>query len=196
MNMKNIYIIVIISCLFVNCDSNNKKIENALKKQIELYPESRLQDIYKNFYHGRFGTEHLVTNRDAVIEYIEQELERMDTSYLPLIEYVGWDSNFVRINLLYLQNNNIDATILADLFIESQNYVDTNKANNWLKEWQQIITIIEKEKIQLKNYDEDKKNIDSFLTINPKAAIHHSQEFRDAYKPHYRVVAAKYSFLF
>lgn len=196
MNMKKIYIILLIIFLFASCNNNNKKIEIALKKQIELYPESCLQDIYKNFYHGRFGTEHLVTNRDAVIQYIEQELDRMDTSYLPMIEYVGWDSSFVRINLLYLKNNNIAAEVLADAFIESQNYTDTNKINNWTKEWQKIIDIIEKEKIKLKNYEEDKKSIDSFLKINPRTAIHHSQDFRDAYKPHYRVVATKHPFLF
>ena len=148
-----------------------------------------MQDIYKNFYHGRFGTEHLITNKEEVVNFIKKELEYMDTSYLPLIEYVGWDSSFVRVNLLYLKENNVEAEILADAFIESANYVDTNKANNWLDEWQQIIKIIEKEKMQLANYVEDKKSIDSLLAINPRAAIRHSNEFREAYKPHYRVVA-------
>ena len=185
--MRKIYIILLLPFIFTNCADN--KIETALKKQIELYPESRLQDIYKNFYHGRFGTEHLITNPNAVVEYIEKELQEMDTSYIPLLEYVGWDSNFVRVNLLYLKQNNISAKVLATAFIESVNYVDTNKANDWLNEWHQIINIIEKEKIQLKNYTEDKHYIDSMLAINPKSAIRHSQEFRDTYKPHYRVVA-------
>ena len=185
---KKIYLIISFLVLLTNC-ADNKNIETALKKQIELYPESRLQDIYKNFYHGRFGTEHLVSNREAVTNFINRELEYMDTSYLPLIEYVGWDSSFVRVNLLYLKKNNIDAEILSDAFIESADYVDTNKANGWLNEWSSIIKIIEKRKISLKNYEEDKRNIDSFLAINPKAAVHHSHEFREAYKPHYRIVA-------
>ena len=180
-----ILLIFLFSFLLVNCANNN--IELAIKKQIELYPKSRLQDIYKNFYHGRLGTEHLITNRDAVVNYIEKELETMDTSYLPLIEYVGWDSNFVRVNLLYLKQNGIAPEILVDAFIESANYAD--KPKNWVKEWKHIIRIIEKENIKLENYDEDKKNIDSFLKINPSAAIHHSNEFREAYKPHYRIVA-------
>jgi len=188
--MKKIYIILLL-LLTNNCANNNSNIEIELKKQIELYPISQLQDIYKNFYHGKFGTEHLITDRDAVIKYIEQELELMDTSYLPLIEYVGWDSNFVRVNLLYLKKNNITPEILADAFIESVNYVNTNKSNDWLNEWKQIIKIIEKENIQLDNYTEDKKIIDSLLAINPKMALHHSKKFREVYKPHYRVVAAK-----
>jgi len=174
--------------LFTNCSVDNN-IENALLKQIELYPESRLQDIYKNFHQGVFGTEHAITNKEAVYNYLEKELERMDTSYLPLIEYVGWDSSFVRVNLEYLKKNNIAPKILADAFIESANFEDTNKSKYWLKEWRQIITIIEKRNIKIENYEEDKKRIDSFLNINPRAALHHSKEFREAYKPHYRVVA-------
>jgi hypothetical protein len=164
-------------------------VELALKKQIELYPESRLQDIYKNFYQGRFGTEHLIRNKESVVKYIKQELDEMNDSYLPEIEYIGWDSNFVRVSLEYLKHYNIEAEILADAFIESANYVDTNKSNNWLKEWKQIIKVIKKEKIKIKNYDTDRQIIDSLLEINPKAAIHHSKEFRETYKPHYRVIA-------
>jgi len=180
--------LIFILFLFTNCATNNN-IENALLKQIELYPESRLQDIYKNFHQGRFGTEHAISNKEAVYNFIEQELERMDTSYLPLIEYVGWDSGFVRVNLLYLSKNNVEPKILADAFIESANFEDTNKSKYWHNEWKQITKIIEKRKIKIENYKEDKKIIDSFLNINPRMAMHHSSEFREAYKPHYRVVA-------
>lgn len=185
--MKKLSVIFLFSLLFTNCVNSN--IEIALKKQIELYPSQRLQDIYKNFYQGRFGTEHLIRNKESVLKYIKQELIEMDTSYLPVVEYIGWDSSFVRVSLEYLKQNNIESDILANTFFESANYIDTNKTNIWLKEWFQIIKIIENENIKIINYEADKKSIDSLLKINSKAAIHHSKEFREAYKPHYRVVA-------
>ena len=41
--------------------------------------------------------------------------------------------------------------------------------------------------IGLPNYEEDKQFIDSILSEG-KYAISHSQEYKDAYHPHYRII--------
>ena len=50
-----------------------------------------------------------------------------------------------------------------------------------------IIGTIDKMRLDLPHYDEDKIFIDSILAAR-KYAISHSPEYREAYHPHYRIV--------
>jgi hypothetical protein len=168
-----------------------QKIEVALTQQLQKYPQSNLQDIYKNFYQDRFGSEHIVNEADtqSMRLYIESEITTFVPNTLPLAEALGWEHNFVRINTRSVSQNLITSAQLAVAFIESATYTDSLKTAQWVQEWQQIVSIIEKKQLPIKNFEKDKTLIDSLLQINPKVAMHHSADYRQAYAPHYRIVA-------
>ena len=50
-----------------------------------------------------------------------------------------------------------------------------------------VIGTIEHMRLDLPHYQEDKQFIDSVLSVG-KYAISHSPEYREAYRPHYRIV--------
>ena len=50
-----------------------------------------------------------------------------------------------------------------------------------------IIGTIDRMKLDMPNYQEDKQLIDSVLSVG-KYAISHSPDYREAYHPHYRIV--------
>ena len=175
--------------LLLGCNSTQQKIELAILVQLKEYPESTLQDIYKNFYQDRFGPGHAISNPKAVMQYLEQELATMnDTSTNYAIELLGWEHRFVRIPLNMVKAEKISKEELNTLFIASAFEIKREAGDEWKKEWQQITRIIEKRKLPIKNFTKDKPYIDSLLNENPILAIHHSEAFRQYYHPHYRIV--------
>ncbi|MDR1112521.1 MAG: hypothetical protein LBL18_02015, partial [Bacteroidales bacterium] len=70
---------------FSGCQTREKQIELALLAQLKNYPESRLQDIYKNFYQDCFGTGHAISDTAMVVHYLRSELENSPVSLAPPI---------------------------------------------------------------------------------------------------------------
>lgn len=171
--------------------ADEQQIEKALITQWEQYPESRLQDIYKNFYQDRFGSEHALSTEDtaAMRRYIEYETVHFALAPQPLIEQLGWEHRFLRVNLTAVRDGMISAEELADAFVRSASMTDSVKKSQWVQEWKTIVRLIEKNKLPIPEFDQDRVLIDSLLEEHPQMAIHHSEAFRQKYKPHYRIVA-------
>ena len=59
---------------FASCkgegDNFKNKVIEAVEAQLKLYPESRLQDIYKNFYQDMFGPGHMIPDTTAAGNYL------------------------------------------------------------------------------------------------------------------------------
>jgi hypothetical protein len=166
-----------------------EKIKQAVLLQIDRYPKSTLQDIYKNFYQDYFGTEHAIPNKKAVEDYLMSELlEIQEVSYDTIIEITGWRHNFVRIPLALVKNGKIPADELLQAFIESASKIDSATADKWIDEWNNIVQTIEKMHLDIADFDNDKEKIAELLKQNPKMALHHSKIFNKTYQPHYRIV--------
>ncbi|MDR0421273.1 MAG: hypothetical protein LBH30_07500 [Prevotellaceae bacterium] len=174
---------------FTGCKTTEEqKIKQAILSQIERYPKSTLQDIYKNFYQDYFGAEHAIPNKQIVEEYLIRELSDMQSiNNDAVIELIGWRHDFIRIPLSLVKNGQIPAAELLEAFIESAIKTDT-KADGWIAEWNSIVQILEEMHLDIEDFDRDKQKIAELLAENPKMALHHSKIFRDSYHPHYRIV--------
>jgi hypothetical protein len=190
--MKNILKIICTASIlhFFGCDSNSAlKMETAIGNQLEKYPQSRLQDIYKNFYQDCFGTGHAISDTDMVLNYLKNELQYAPpTPSAPMIEEIGWRHNFVRVSIDLVRQGKISAEDLTNAFVASASKINAKDTANWKNEWQTITHIIEKNNLPVINYAEDKIMIDDILRNNPNAAMHHSEAFNEHYNPHYRVI--------
>ncbi|MDR2839671.1 MAG: hypothetical protein LBV75_00165 [Paludibacter sp.] len=190
--MKNLWKYIIIFAVgyyFSGCSNVEQQIEKSLSEQLEKYPESRLQDIYKNFYQDCFGTGHAISDTAMVLNYLQSELQNSTPApSAPMIETLGWRHNFVRINIDAVRQGKISAENLAKAFIAGASKVDEKNTKNWVNEWQTITRIIEKKHLPVKDFETDKAKIDSILRANPTQALHHSAAFNQNYNPHYRVV--------
>jgi hypothetical protein len=52
---------VVAAILIVSCgDAKRERIRKAVENQLGAYPESTLQDLYKNFFQDYFGPGHIV----------------------------------------------------------------------------------------------------------------------------------------
>ena len=164
-------------------------IENFVKWQMETYPGSRLLDIYKSCFQDYMGAEHLVSDSERVKAYLDEELATTSLDDLLPWNYepCGIDSNYYRVSIRTIKENSISEEMLLDAFVRSANSVERPSVESWRDRWHVIIGTIDQMNLSLPHFEEDKQFIDSVLSAG-KYAISHSPEYREAYRPHYRIV--------
>ena len=164
-------------------------IEGFINRQLQTYPKSRLLDIYKSCFQDYMGAEHLVSDRQRVKAYLDEELN--STSFDDLMpwyyEPCGIDSCYYRVSIRAIKEGIITEDQLLDAFIRSANSETRPSVESWSDRWHMIIGTIDQIKLDLPDFQEDKQFIDSVLSVG-KYAISHSPEYREAYHPHYRIV--------
>ena len=175
--------------LIVSVSVSAQDIAGFVSRQMETYPQSRLLDIYKSCFQDYMGAEHLVTDRQQVKAYLDDELNTTTLEdLLPwLYEPCGAEGNYVRVSIRGVKEGIIGADLLLDAFIRSANSDKRPSVESWRERWHEILEEIDTMNLNFPNYTADKQFIDSVLSVG-KYAISHSPEFREAYHPHYRIV--------
>ena len=163
-------------------------IQPFIRQQMTLYPKSHLLDIYKSCFQDYMGAEHLVSDRERVKTYFDEELHTTGMESLPqwYFEPCGIKGRYVRVNLRAVKEGLITEDMLLDAFIRSAN-TKRPSVESWSRKWHKIIGTIDKMNLNLPDYDREKQFIDSILSVG-KYAISHSPDYREAYRPHYRIV--------
>ena len=164
-------------------------IRGFVSRQMETYLESRLLDIYKSCFQDYMGAEHLVSDRQRVKAYLDEELQTTSLDDLMpwYYEPCGVYGQYIRVSIRAIKENLITEDLLLDAFIRSANSEKRPSVESWRDEWHKIIGTIDQMKIGLSRMGQDRAFIDSILTVG-KYAISHSPEYREAYRPHYRIV--------
>ena len=151
------------------------------------YPAATLQDIYKTCYQDFFGAEHLMNDTAAARNYLHYELGQCagsDMSAMPLREPTGFRHRFVRINLLNIAEGKLTEEELLRLFIDAAGK-DNRYSDNWADEWQ----LIERIALQVNPaWRNDELQQALRQAAEQKAAVRHSEQFRNTYNPHYRII--------
>jgi hypothetical protein len=164
-------------------------IEGFVNRQLQIYPKSRLLDIYKSCFQDYMGAEHLVSDRQRVKAYLDEELNTTSLDDLMpwYYEPCGIDSSYYRVSIRAIKEGLISEDQLLDAFIRSACSETRPSVESWSERWHKMIGTIDQMKLDLPNYQEDKQFIDSVLSAG-KYAISHSPDYREAYHPHYRIV--------
>ena len=168
----------------------------AVARQLELYPQSRVQDIYKSFCQDNLGPGHLIPNREAARAYLTSELEEyrkdLDSALYekPALRYVpvGDAGNYVRVDLSVVLDSLVDAETLLDAFVRSANEGKKLSEEEWKAKWNAVAGIIRKDFSALPDAEIDLAAIDS-LMAEWHLILHHNSVFNATYHPHYRIVA-------
>ena len=164
-------------------------VEGFINRQMQTYPKSRLLDIYKSCFQDYMGAEHLVSDRQRVKAYLDEELNTTSLDDLMpwYYEPCGIDSSYYRVSIRAIKESLVSEDLLLNAFIRSANSEKRPSVESWSERWHKIIGTIDQMKLDLPNYQEDKQFIDSVLYVG-KYAISHSPDYREAYHPHYRIV--------
>ncbi|MCR4854400.1 MAG: hypothetical protein K5893_12520 [Prevotella sp.] len=185
--MKKTFVTFI--ALLMTIAATAQDIERFVSRQMQDYPKSRLLDIYKSCFQDYMGAEHLVSDRQRVKVYLDEELQANNIDdLLPwYYEPCGIDGQYVRVSIRAVKENKISEDLLLDAFIRSANSDKRPSVESWRDRWHMIIGTIDQMQLILPHYQQDREYIDSILTVG-KYAISHSPEYREAYRPHYRII--------
>lgn len=188
--MKNLFSIIAIlsiALLLNSCHSQTHPREDFVRSYFLKYPEATLQDIYKGSFQDVFGPAHLLTNREAVENYINREIETAESlegeDYVPC----GWQGNFYQVNLKVIADGRIPMDDFVDAFMASANGIDTTLTQAWLDEWEQLQQATRKIVPHLQGFKEDSTLLANLLKQG-KYVVHHSRKFNQYYHPHYRII--------
>lgn len=188
--MKNLFSIIAIlsiALLLNSCHSQTHPREDFVRSYFLKYPEATLQDIYKGSFQDVFGPAHLLTNREAVENYINREIETAESlegeDYVPC----GWQGNFYQVNLKVIADGRIPMDDFVDAFIASANGIDTTLTQAWLDEWKLLQQATRKIVPHLQGFKEDSTLLANLLKQG-KYVVHHSRKFNQYYHPHYRII--------
>lgn len=180
--------------LLIGCQSS--VTEKAITRQLQDYPESRVQDIYKSFCQDNLGPEHLIPDPDYARNFLRTELatfredldslryEAPERMYYP----VGDQGNYVRVDLSVVLDGLISEEALLDAFVRSANEGKRVPEEQWVAKWNEIARIIRKDFEDIPGAEEDLQRLDSLMKEG-NLIMHHSQAFGAAYHPHYRIIA-------
>ncbi len=161
-------------------------IRTAVSHQLQQYPASTLQDIYKNFFQDRLGPGHLLADTAGAGQYLREELR----SPYPTTEYyepIGYTHNYYRVNLSVVWDSIVSYNLLMEAFTKSAQAVTPDDVEKWKKEWQTIEKVIAEMNLNLAGYTADKATIDNMLGQG-KYMMRHSKTFNNNYQPHYRII--------
>ena len=180
---------LVIICLLCSIVLQAQDIDGFVNKQLQTYPHLRLLDLYKSCFQDYMGAEHLVSDRQRVKAYLDEELNTTSIDDLMPWNYepCGIDSNYYRVSIRTIKESVISEDLLLDAFIRSANSKKRPTVESWRDRWNVIIGTIDQMQLGLPYYHQDKAFIDSILSIG-RYAISHSPEYREAYHPHYRIV--------
>ncbi len=177
--------------IIIYADENAMKQNDVTKKLLiqhcKNYPQLRVEDLFKYIFQSSFGCEHLVSNENAVLEYIKREYESVPKNESPKTEEL--DGNYSRVHLSCI-NAGLTAETLAKIFCLS-----AKKEENGIESLENKIEVLKEliDENALKiNREEFYIMLDKWKSCN-YPPIHHSEQFRITYRPAYRVIANRYA---
>ena len=185
--MKQYLIISLLMALVSACTRPSQSREDFVRTYLQKYPEATLQDIYKGSFQDVFGPAHILTNREAVTNYIQSEMESAEAweahDYIPC----GWQGNFLQVNLKVIADGRVPMDDFVDAFMASANGIDTTLTPSFVEDWYLIQQAVRLTDPQLEGFKEDSTLL-SHLLKEGKYVVHHSRKFNAHYHPHYRII--------
>ena len=184
--------------LFPACgrSADDAEMIAAIRVQLNLYPESRVQDIYKSFCQDAFGPGHLIPDASGAEAYLLQELDEYETelergeTVEPDIILVptGADGNFYRVDLSVVLDGMVSRQDYLDAFVASANSVSPPSDEEWKATWEELKAAIRNHFADIPDAEADIAAIDSYMERGDYI-LHHSQVFNEEYHPHYRIIS-------
>ena len=181
--------VILLITLFTVLSSQAQDVQSFVSRQLQTYPKSRLLDLYKSCFQDFMGAEHLVVDHQRIKAYLDEELNSVTLDDLMpwIYEPCGIDSSYYRVSIRAVKEGLISEDMLLDAFICSANSSNRPSVDEWNERWHKMIGTIDGMQLNLPQNNKDRQFIDSVLSVG-KYAISHSPEYREAYRPHYRIV--------
>jgi len=164
---------------------DSERVKGLIEEHFMRRPLMRATDVYKLLYQGVFGVGHIMG--EEAWERLQEEAGRIDPEdhlWEPLIEVVSADESMVRVNLRPFLRRGLPLDRLFKAMNETA--VWEGVAENFLRGWRAFNELVEAGIIAVDKGELERLSRE--LDENEIRPHHHSEAYRDAYYPAYRVV--------
>jgi hypothetical protein len=165
-------------------DLTHTSIKPYLKAQLSLHPAMTPQDVAKLCYQAAHGAEHLLADLSRARGYLLRELESVEADpHVPLIEPIS--DEIARVNLAAWKARELSADQLFDLFAATAQISEDggDRLQAYLDEAEALLSD-EQTAISPSAWSEFRTAYDAL----GRPSIHHSDSYRSAEHPAYRIV--------
>ncbi len=161
--------------------------QRLLLQHEQRFPKSRAEDYYKLISQSVFGIGHLIKGEASARTALEREIFTLGPpkAHEPLIEPLDPRGRMVRVNLRPFVAQNLSRDALLTVMMETAATVQADTAL-FLGRWNAFRELVKREEIDIPM--EDFEAVDAFARDRDYPPLHHSDDYRGAYKPAYRVV--------
>jgi hypothetical protein len=172
---------------FGNLWRSHSEIFRMLVSHANRYPQMGIQDAYKLLYQGTMGSEHILDSfeefeRDLIVEW---DLVEANDS-IPIWENIRPDGQIVRFYLAPYKARGGQISQLLTLCYWSSTLFEGNIED--LKAGWETLLKIYREKKWHKFPPEEMEEFDRWLKKYQYPPVHHSEHYRNAYHPAYRLL--------
>ena len=165
-----------------------EELKKILKAHAAKYPAMEPTDAVKLIYQNEFGGGHLIADRQRCLEYLRREYEAVfDPEAELTVEPIG--NGLVRVMLAGLRETGYSYEQLGEDFIRSAS-AHPGDQNSFLRKLE-VLKILTEEGL----FSFDSKQLADYLTEYMEKgcpAVSHSNAYRQAYQPAYRIVLQAY----
>ena len=161
----------------------------AFGEHLESHPLAAAEDLYKLLHQAVYGPGHAIPDREAAAAWLERELAGLGPPLDndPRCEPLGGSPPLVRVNLRPFAAAGGDAEALLDAFVATANEHPPNDAT--------MTTVLDLAARWLPCAGRgalapELRALAAEMAAEGYPAIHHSDIYREAYHPAYRVIAA------
>lgn len=162
------------------------KTRDLLLAHCAKYPRLQVQDIFKFLHQSAFGCEHLVSSLETAVDRISAEYSEVSHEAEPLLEDL--DGNFSRVHLSHL-NRGLRAATLGKLFFDSARK-EAEGLPYLLEKLNTVKALVQEGALPFSAAEFERAA--AAWEAAGYGAIHHSDTFRETYKPAYRVISNEY----
>ena len=159
-----------------------EELKQILQEHAKRYPLMQPRDAVKLIYQNEFGGGHLIRDEQAVLNYLRREYESVEKdSTMPLYEDIG--NGIVRVNLAAIMPEELAP--LGKKFIRSA-AIHRGTIDSFISK----LSVLS-ELTQQGAFAFGTNELDAYLAKYEQLgypAVSHSEEYRQAYRPAYRIV--------
>ncbi len=151
----------------------------------------QVQDAYKLIYQGAMGPEHMVATRQEFSRRLEAEFAAISAQPGgPMFDPIRADQALFRVNLRPYKAQHADTNALLSCLLQTSRLYPGDMAE-LQKNWAGFIQLCERSELRIFPLP-DVLQLNHRLEQEDFPPIHHSEAYRQAYQPAYRLVAAQF----
>lgn len=151
------------------------------------YPKARAEDYYKLIHQSVFGVGHLIEDEASARSSLEREILTLGPPKPAetLLEPLDPEGRMMRVNLRPFVAQKLSQDALMAVLLETARTVEPD-TSLFLGRWHAFGELVDRGELDVPV--EDWKEVDRFARERSYPPVHHSNDYRGAYKPAYRVV--------